>query len=497
MRKTPQEAVSHQIAFMIAAVQGFPRVAIWGTFDVANYGDLLFPRVFEHEMRRRLPDADIRSFAPLGHLHPVPLDGGFLAEPLVPWNDAYAEELADQLDLITIGGGEIIHTHDEYYELWYGGSNDVCPSELFIEALGPEREARCPVIWHAVGIPFDLSPPEAERVRTALERRTYVTVRDDVSLARLRAAGVVNDIEVVPDSALLVDRLFPKDVLARRLRFLRATDAYPDEARPLVIQGSSGLISVVDSLAAVVRAALRDQPSVPVVLLETGPCHDDGAFADALAARLPTRVHRVGEGATVEDIAAAIAQARAVACLSLHAAITAFVYGVPHAILNLVGYSKLEGFASIAGHGGLHVTTTDDAEHALRQALAGDMPQTRPSELAARVDSHFDRLAELAVASAAARSGDDTAASAGTALARLQDRYDVLHAAFAARGARLVEERLRFAAYLEQLEDVERRKADLEALARVDRELSRLEATKTFRYMRLVRLAYAHLRASS
>jgi polysaccharide pyruvyl transferase WcaK-like protein len=476
---------------MIEAMLGSPRVAVWGTFDVANYGDLLFPRVFEHELRRRLPDADIRSFAPLGHLHPVPLDGGFMAEPLVPWNDARAEDLAEQLDLIAIGGGEIIHTHDEYYELWYGGSGEgVRPSELFIEALGPERETRCPVVWHAVGIPFDLAPPEAERVRTALKRRPYVTVRDNVSLARLRAAGLEADIKVVPDSALLVDRLFPRDVLARRLRFLRATDAYPDQARPLVIQGSAALIPVVDSLAAVVRAALRDHPSAPVVLLETGPCHNDGAFADALAARLPTRVHRVGKGATVEDIVAAIAHARAVACVSLHAAITAFVYGIPHAILNVVGVSKLEGFASLAGHGGLYVTTTDHAEDALRRVLAGATPQTRVSELAAQVDSHFDRIAELAVASAGARSGDDAAASPANALARLQDRYDVLRAAHAARGARLVE-------------DGERRQADLEALSRVKREreelrgeLARLQAMKTFRYTRLVRYAYARLRTS-
>ena len=31
-----------------------PRVGLWGTFDVENFGDLLFPRIFELELRRRI-----------------------------------------------------------------------------------------------------------------------------------------------------------------------------------------------------------------------------------------------------------------------------------------------------------------------------------------------------------------------------------------------------------------------------------------------------------
>src|SRR5262245_42292271 len=314
-------------------MQGFPRVGVWGTFDVANYGDLLFPRIFELEMRRRLPHAEVRSFAPLGHLHPVPLDGGFLAESLTPWDQDRVRTLADELDLVVIGGGEIIHTHDELYARWYGGSDDgVRPSEFFIEALGAEYETRCPVVWHSVGIPFDFNEAEATRVRTAVDRRPYTAVRDEISLERLRAAGVTAKVDVVPDSALLLSRLFPRDVLGRRLRFLRAIDAYPADEPPLVIQGSGGLLPALEPLAQAITAAvkLNNQP-IPIVLLETGPCHDDGAFASALAARLPMRVYRVGDGATVEDIVAAIVHARALASISLHAAITAFQHGVPTA----------------------------------------------------------------------------------------------------------------------------------------------------------------------
>ena len=70
------------------------RIALWGTFDVDNYGDHLFPRVAAHELGRRLPGATVAPFAPYGWLHPTPLDGGRVAAPLGPWSEARARQLA-------------------------------------------------------------------------------------------------------------------------------------------------------------------------------------------------------------------------------------------------------------------------------------------------------------------------------------------------------------------------------------------------------------------
>jgi hypothetical protein len=92
-----------------------PRLAIWGTFDVANVGGHLFPRIFEHEMRRRLPAARVQAFSPLGHLHPLPIDGGLMVEPLGEWSPERLVELARGYDLVATGGGEIIHPQDDVY----------------------------------------------------------------------------------------------------------------------------------------------------------------------------------------------------------------------------------------------------------------------------------------------------------------------------------------------------------------------------------------------
>jgi len=45
---------------------GTPSVGLIGTFDIANYGDQLIPAITELELRRRVPDIEIRRYAPFG-----------------------------------------------------------------------------------------------------------------------------------------------------------------------------------------------------------------------------------------------------------------------------------------------------------------------------------------------------------------------------------------------------------------------------------------------
>jgi lipopolysaccharide transport system ATP-binding protein len=352
------------------------RIGLFGTFDLENYGDLLFPRLFEREMRERLPDAEIRAFSPFGPEHPVAMNGGWTPEGLGLWTRERLRELGDSLDLVVVGGGEIIHTRDELLATAYGVDPlDLRlrrPSDFFLEY---------PAAWHAVGIPFDLDPYERRLV--AAVDRPYVAVRDARSRARLEAAGAGEGVVIVPDSAFALDRLFPPAALDAARDALRARGAYPAHGRPLVLQGSTALLEHVDALA---RAAGEQ----PVVLLEIGRCHGDDRFADAMAERLGEHVHRVRGDASLEEMAAAIAGGSGYAGISMHGAITAMVYGVPTLILDLGRdyYSKLAGLTESLGRDDLRTTVVPD------RIVPSPAPDVAP--LQARLAEHYDRLAELA-----------------------------------------------------------------------------------------------------
>ena len=438
-----------------------PRLGIWGTFDVANYGDLLFPRIFEQEMVRRLPLASVRAFSPFGHLHPVAMDGGQPAEPLGAWEPKRCAELARELDFVAVGGGEIIHARDDVYGIYYGRDADEMarwrPSGFFIDGLGRENEASCAVAWHGVGVPFDFAPELADRVREALATKAYVAVRDEVSRQRLLATGTDREVHVVPDSALLLSGLFDRELLARRVRYLRAMGWYPEDRPPLVLQGSAWIEGQATAVAQAVAAVLGELGEPPLVLLEIGPCHGDGRFADLLAAHLQRPVHRMPGAVALADVAAAIAYARAFFGLSLHGSLTALAYDVPFVISNLAGYSKLDGFARLAEQQDVLVSEPAGIPDALRAAFAPGRAAAVAAirgRLAARVEAHFDALADLAERSWVARERGELPGAVELArrLAAAEHRNGALGRALNGAGDRLVEERLRFAELLERLE---------------------------------------------
>jgi polysaccharide pyruvyl transferase WcaK-like protein len=336
------------------------------------------------------------------------MGGGRHVEPLGPPTAARRAELARELDLVAIGGGDIVHPRDDLYALWYGLSpaeaEPLRPSAFFVEGLGRRLERSTPTAWHAVGVPFDLHGAFARRVRRACSRRAYLAVRDEPSRRRLEAAGVDREVALVPDSAFLLDRVFPAADLAVRRRRLVEEGGYPGDAAPLVVQGGASLRPHLDGIGRSLRAVLAEHPSVPVVLLETGLCHRDDELADALSAYLePARVHRLPRGFVVDDVVAAIAHARGFVGSSLHGCISAHVLDRPFVVLDLLGQSKLSSVVDVTGAGEL-VSSVETLAPTLRRLVGGGVPRARRVELRALVDAHFDRLATLAETSHARRS---------------------------------------------------------------------------------------------
>ncbi|HEX6166496.1 MAG TPA: hypothetical protein VFZ30_06905, partial [Acidimicrobiales bacterium] len=59
-----------------------PIVVHIGAFDLASYGDQIFPLVAAHELRRRIDDVELLPFAPMGSIGDGP---GANSWALGPW----------------------------------------------------------------------------------------------------------------------------------------------------------------------------------------------------------------------------------------------------------------------------------------------------------------------------------------------------------------------------------------------------------------------------
>ncbi len=251
------------------------------------------------------------------------------------------------------------------------------------------------MLWHGVGIPYDLSPEQLTRMAAATAHRTSAAVRDPLSAKRLAASGYSGDIDIVPDSGLLIDRVLPRKVLDARLADLRARGQYP--RRPaLVLQGCDLLVPDAEAIAGVV-ARCQEDADAEIVLVETGRCRADGEFADAvsraLEVRLGRRPYRLPGTAPLEDVAAALAGAAVVVGSSLHAAVTAVAFERPFVTMNFGRESKLDGFGLQTGLAKHVIHEVGDLGGALTAALTSPPSPARVFALRHQLDRHFDGLA--------------------------------------------------------------------------------------------------------
>jgi polysaccharide pyruvyl transferase WcaK-like protein len=375
-----------------------PVIAHVGALDLASYGDQVYPLVASHELGRRLDHLQVAPFGPLGSLAP-----GAASWALGHWSEQRAATLADRATLMLCGGGEVVQGDGATYGSFYGiATRDAADLEIdrwFLEALGA-AERVCPVVWHAVGVPAELDPATAARVRQALRSRAVVAVRDERSRRMLEAAGVEQETMVVPDSALLLPRVLPMTELDQWRKRLQEDGYFPPEGSEpvIVVQGNHTMAGLVPTLAAALDQII---PAARIATVALSPCHNDHVFAAALADHARSRVWSVPEDASLEAVAAAVASADCFLGVSLHGAITAFAYGRPFASLDPFGQSKLTGFAELIGW---PQARTSDAVEAVRRAgrrtVGDEAPPASLLSLQARIDAHFDRVAELTAAHA-------------------------------------------------------------------------------------------------
>ncbi len=190
-----------------------------------------------------------------------------------------------------------------------------------LEALLPDEGAPSEPPFDCVVVCGEgLSPADAERIRE-------VWPADALFLDR-----------VDPDLLLLASRLFPPDLLRRRIGFLRLVGGFPPAGRPLVIQGGRALACSEEIIAAQVHRVGSNHDGI--VLMAAEPAKGDREFLSSLAARLPGPVTVVPECAGVADLLAVLAHAGCFLGSSRGAALAAASFGVPTLPIASGGNSK-------------------------------------------------------------------------------------------------------------------------------------------------------------
>jgi hypothetical protein len=334
------------------------RIAHFGTFDVDNYGDLLFPHVAEW----RWPEVE------WVHVSPTPKLPTFEgAKPSISLSSVAGQ----RFDAVVVGGGNIVHLARTPLAEYRDVARIAYPA-LWLGSYRAAAERRVPYVVNGPSVSH--APPYlAERIalRAVVRRAAYAAFRDEHSV---RAVGHA---ELVPDTAFDVARMWPLG---------KSSNAEGWLGVHLNVRYAPSLAA---SAAAIDRLARRT--GLRVRLIAIGPVHGDVDLARRVSA-LMAEPATVVASVSVRSMAHAIGSCTAYVGSSMHGFITALAYGRTAALV--LGGTPMQKFHGVLAAAGLPPQAIHRSwEHATdAPTLAFAMPDASDRAIRDALDRHWDRV---------------------------------------------------------------------------------------------------------
>lgn len=352
------------------------QIGICGTFDVENYGDLLFPLIAETELQRRLGPIRLHRFSYWQK-----------AQPDWPYKVNSVTELpaaAAQLDGMIIGGGDLLR-FDELVAPGYRPPVPEVhhPTGYWLTPMLIALQYGCPVVWNAPGAVGPIPSWAEPLLELAIALSSYVAVRDEASRQALERFAKNRAINVVPDTGFGISWLV--NLERPSVEYLRLSESSRLKTPYIVVQPTFGL-EAFSRLAQNHPQMLMDYQ---LVVLPIGPALGD----DCANLNLPGSICITPwPGPLV--LAELIGHSAAVVGVSLHLAITALAFGVPvfRPAVNL--YSKhaiLSQFDAVARFDAKAEIDPDWFIAKLGQASAS----RQLLQVIGRLERHWDEIADV------------------------------------------------------------------------------------------------------
>lgn len=325
----------------------------FGTFDVFNYGDLLFPLLVRHMLKSF--DLEFTHISPAG---PAPRE---LTDCVPTCGAKYAMANAPIAAGAIIGGGNIIHCRRTSLSAY---QEKHCSDEAYANLwLTPSffLPKNVPIVWNAPGVPASFDQESFPMVRHALERASYLSVRDESSRQFLLEVWPEAPVKVVPDSAWHLPLLWDKDVLAIDHRRILATHGYAPSTRTVVFHVNQRYLGQKKprGMAACMSYIASKLDAVPI-LLPLGPCHGDDVLMKEICGLMKNKaIFHIPT--SLREVAACIGLSHWYIGSSMHGLITASAFCVPATSVSNTAMPKFAGIMELTGLPDIVVNTWDDA----------------------------------------------------------------------------------------------------------------------------------------
>jgi hypothetical protein len=246
------------------------KIAHFGTFDVDNYGDLLFPHIAEF----RLPNYNWEHISPTAS-KTVFNDGKEII--------SFEEAKKNKYDAAITGGGNIINLKPNKKTV-YNGMKGLAYANLWVGAAKLAADQKIPYILNSPGI------SENFEGRLRLQKKIAAATFRNANYAAFReiyswkmAVQLLNyknkernELKVVPDTALDIDKMWPIDN-SQGLNFI-AVNLNPRYHKPI-----KETVFYLDKISEALK--------MPIKFVVIGACHGDYDFTLKVSKELKSENH--------------------------------------------------------------------------------------------------------------------------------------------------------------------------------------------------------------
>jgi lipopolysaccharide transport system ATP-binding protein len=288
--------------------------AMFGTFDVENYGDILFPIIAKQCLQQRLGTVHLQRYSYHGK---TPDNWPYEVTPV----EAFCSSVR-QCDGVIIGGGHLIRFDQDVAAGYAPGAPWIShPYGYWLSPGLLAAQHGIAVVWNAPSC-LGAVPTWAESLLGALLRHSaYISVRDADSQQVLASLSGESQVELVPDSVFgLADLL---DIRQTSAGFAQLRADWKISKPYIVIQAASAGLAL---FLAMLSEHASQFAAYDLVVLPVGPAVGDDAGVASFDLPGLIKLPFIRDPLLLAEV---IGHAEGVVGSSLHLSITALVFGVP------------------------------------------------------------------------------------------------------------------------------------------------------------------------
>ena len=367
------------------------KIAICGTFDVENYGDVLFPTILELALKKRGIDFESYLFSPVGAKN-KPLDTK--PETVYCCDDFEKLDSEVHFDAVVIGGGAILHYEKISVKLPDTSNyTDYYTIKTWLPIISYASARGIKTIINAPQAPFGFPDSAKKLTASIFSACDYLAVRDDDSAEKIKGCFDNNSfsVKVVPDSVCAIASYYNKADLSKHAKAilkLKEGEAYA------VFHISRFLPNEAFSTLARAVSLLEDSGLRPV-FLPLGPCHGDRPFMLKAKIKLKKNIIIPPKDININDMTAILAGCTIYCGTSFHGSVVSLAFGNKATGFNY--YTPTQKTVELYKQLEISNYLSENYKQLipnLKALLNGKKFRPKTTELNKRVEEHFDAIAK-------------------------------------------------------------------------------------------------------